>query len=85
MGALYIKDERTAFLAERVATKLGTTKTEAVRQALEQLEASIKPEMAGAKLSTVELVRELHKKYAIPEKLGPVPDKTFYDELSGDL
>jgi len=84
MGALYIKDERTAFLAERVATKLGTTKTEAVRQALEKLEAEIAPAVTTDELSTVALMREFRKKYPLPEKLGPVPDKAFYDALSGD-
>lgn len=85
MGALYIKDQKTAFLAERVAERLGTTKTEAVRQALEKLEAAIEPVAPPKKMSTVEWVREYRKKNPLPEKLGPVPDKAFYDELSGDL
>jgi antitoxin VapB len=85
MGALYIKDEKTAFLAERVAGRLGTTKTEAVRQALEKLEAAMEPVGPKGKLSTVEWIREFRKKHPLPEKLGPVPGKAFYDELSGDL
>lgn len=85
MGALYIKDGKTSFLAERVAERLGTTKTEAVRRALENLEATMGPDTPKAKLSTVEWMREFRKRHPLPDKLGPVPDKAFYDELSGDL
>lgn len=84
MGALYIKDGKTAFLAERVAERLGTTKTEAVRQALEKLEASIEPAMPEKKLSTIEWVREYRKKHPLPAPTGLRADKAFYDWLSGE-
>ena len=84
MGALYIKDQKTALLAERVAKKLGTTKTEAVRQALEAIDAKFDDDSAK-RLSTRELMIEFWKRHPLPETLGPIPDKAFYDELSGDL
>lgn len=85
MGALYIKDDKTALLAERVAARLGTTKTEAVRRALEAIEAELPPLPERDTRPLRERMIDFWKRYPLPEKLGPVPDKAFYDDLSGDL
>lgn len=84
MGALYIKDEKTAFLAERVAKRLGTTKTEAVRKALEAIETELEREKPDRR-PLRERMLEFWERHPLPAKLGPIPDKAFYDELSGDL
>lgn len=84
MGALYIKDGKTAFLAERVAKKLGTTKTEAVRQALEAIDATLPPEPTDRRPMR-ERMLDYWKRHPLPPETGLKPDKAFFDALSGDL
>lgn len=84
MGALYIKDERTAFLAERVAKRLGTSKTEAVRRGLEAIEAELSPPPAK-KRPLRERMIDYWERHPLPPETGLKADKAFYDDLSGDL
>ncbi len=80
MASLYIKDNETAALAERVAKQLGTTKTEAVRNALRKVEAELKPRVS--RQSTVEWLEEFRRNHPLPPKTGAKADKAFYDWLS---
>jgi antitoxin VapB len=83
MGSLYIKDEETAALVRRVAERSGLTNTALVRELAEAREAELDRQNAARK-STREILIEFRKRYPLPEKLGPIADKAFYDELSGD-
>lgn len=81
MASLYIKDEEANALAERLAQERGLTKTAAVKLALRQeLARNGEPP-----LSAREKMLEFWKRHPLPAKLGPVPDKAFYDDLSGNL
>lgn len=82
MGALYIKDERTAFLAERVASRLGTTKTEAVRRALEAIERDLAP-MHDKPARRERLLAYLNRD-PLPARTGRKADKAFFDRLWGE-
>ena len=81
MASLYIKDEETNSLAEQLAAARGLTKTAAVRLALQHELAR----GAGDNRTTRERMLALWERYPLPEPLGPLADKAFYDELSGDL
>ncbi|UIJ45875.1 type II toxin-antitoxin system VapB family antitoxin [Sphingomonas cannabina] len=82
MASLYIKDGETAELASRIARRLGTTKTEAVRRALLKVEAELGPQ--AAKQSTVEWLREYRRDHPLPPPTGLKADKAFFDELWGE-
>lgn len=84
MGALYIKDERTAFLAEQLARELGVTKTEAVRRALEAAEAKLAQERATAPKTGRERMEDFWKRHPLPAATGKVADKAFFDRLWGE-
>ncbi len=81
MASLYIKDAETNLLAEQLAERRGLTKTAAVKLALRQeLARDLAPEPSAA-----EKMRRFWQRHPLPPKLGPMPDKAFYDDLSGDL
>lgn len=82
MASLYIKDSETAALAERVAKRLGTTKTEAVRNALRKMDAELKSGPDGQ--STVHWLEEFRRKHPLPPPTGRKADKAFFDWLSGE-
>jgi antitoxin VapB len=77
--ALYIKDDATVRLVERLATERGLTKTDAVRIAVQ------------AELSRAREEKPLRDRMAEWRKANPMPpptglkaDKAFFDDLSGD-
>ena len=77
-------------LLVRVAKRLGTSEEEAITRGLHELEAELDrtaPRVARARdpRPLRERMIEFWKRHPLPEKLGPVPDKAFYDDLSGDL
>ncbi len=85
MASLYIKDAETNELAEELADRRGLTKTAAVKLALRhELERGIPGDEIDRR-PTRERMLDFWKLHPLPEKLGVVPDKTFYDDLSGGL
>lgn len=83
MGSLFIKDEQTAALAERVARRLGTSKTAAVRQALRAVEQNL--DRAERHPDAPQWLKQFWRTHPLPPPTGLLADKAFYDELSGDL
>jgi len=76
---LQIRNERVNQLAERLATIKRSTKTEAVRVALENELARIE----GAK-TLAERLQPIRDRIAKRPPTGLEADKAFYDEVSGD-
>jgi antitoxin VapB len=79
MASLYIKDQVTASRVADLSRRLGTTKTETVRRALEALEHTLPPE------------EDLHARIAAWRRAHPLgrptgleADKAFYDSLYED-
>ena len=81
MASLYIKDDLANALAEQLANRRGLTKTAAVKLALEHELARDGDDGR----TTREKMLDFWKRNPLPETLGPVPDKAFYDDLSGNL
>ncbi|WP_033922133.1 type II toxin-antitoxin system VapB family antitoxin [Sphingomonas sp. 37zxx] len=82
MASLYIKDGETAALAARVAARMGISKTEAVRSALQKVEAELGPEQVPQ--STVEWLMNFRRDNPLPPPTGLKADKAFFDWLSGE-
>lgn len=82
MASLYIKDNETAALADRIARRLGKTKTDVVRTALQKIEAELGPERPVE--STAAWLREFRRAHPLPAPTGLKADKAFYDWLSGE-
>ena len=79
MTSLYIKDAETNDLAEEFARARGLTKTAAVKLALTQA-------LTGRDTRTTrEKMLAYWEEHPLPAELGPIPDKAFYDDLSGNL
>lgn len=76
---LNIRSDEVNALAEKLARQRGVTKTEAVRQALEE---TLRKEEARVPLA--ERLRPLQDYVASLPNTGPKADKAFYDWLSGD-
>lgn len=83
MASLYIKDEDTYNLATRVAKRMGTSKTSAVRQALRAIEANM--DRADRHPDAPGWLKEFWRDHPLPPPTGHLADKAFYDELSDDL
>jgi antitoxin VapB len=81
MASLFIKDEKTAQLADRVARIRGVTKTKAVRDALEAALADVRPRERKPELMEWIEKRRLQRPL-LPT--GNIIDKAFFDELWGD-
>ena len=79
MASLYIKDVEANALAQQLASERGLTKTAAVKLALAN-ELGRSP-----RRSVRERLEDFWKRYPLPDELGPVPDKAFWDDLSGNL
>lgn len=75
---LYIKDDVTADLVAQLAKAIGTTKSEAVRQAVTAELARLTPEKPLR-----ERFAELRASRPLPPPTGKVADKAFFDDLSG--
>lgn len=82
MASLYIKDERTNALVDELARLRGTSKTEAVRRAVE---AELELERNRSVATPRQRLENFYKRYPLPEPSGLVADKAFYDDLSGNL
>jgi antitoxin VapB len=82
MASLYIKDPETAALASRLATRLGVTKTEAVKRALKDAERSL-PDAPEVR-SWSEWIADYRREHPLPPPTGKVADKAFFDWLSGE-
>lgn len=85
MASLYIKDSRTAALVEKLAGVMGTTKTEAVRVAVQEKLDDAEIFGAPARRSAREILAEFRRAHPLPPLTGLAADKAFFDELSGDL
>ena len=82
MASLYIKDNETAELATELATLLGVTKTEVVRDLLRKRKAELAPEAAS--LSMRERLRAWREAHPLGESTGLEADKAFYDSLNDE-
>ncbi|TCP92389.1 antitoxin VapB [Sphingomonas sp. PP-CE-1A-559] len=82
MASLYIKDNETAELATELATLLGVTKTEVVRDLLRKRKAELAPEAAS--LSMRERLRAWREAHLLGESTGLEADKAFYDSLNDE-
>ena len=77
---LYIKDDTTARLVDRLARLRGLSKQDAVKLAVRaELDRT---ETAVALRDRFAAVRSAHP---LPPPTGEAADKAFFDELSGDL
>ena len=82
MASLFIKDPATAERVERMALRLGASKTETVRQALDALEDKV-----GTRSSASSLLERLdawRAAHPLPPPTGLKADKAFFDELWGE-
>lgn len=78
--ALYIKDDVTAELVDRLAKLRGTTKQAAVRLAVT---AELK--RAADAIPLRQRFASLRKAHPLPAATGEAADKAFFDDLSGGL
>ncbi|RXD05297.1 transcription factor [Sphingomonas sp. UV9] len=82
MASLYIKDSETAELASELASRLGVTKTEIVRDLLRRRKAELEPESPVASLR--ERMRQWRAAHPLGQPTGFVADKAFYDSLNDE-
>lgn len=82
MASLYIKDSETAALAAELAERLGTTKTEAVRDSLRRRKAELAKDQP--KEDFVEWIKRHRRENPLPPPTGLKADKAFFDELWGE-
>lgn len=81
MASLFIKDNETAELATELAARLGTTKTEVVRDLLRRRKAEL---IDRPKPDFVAWLEDYHRTHPLPLPTGLSADKAFYDGLSGE-
>jgi antitoxin VapB len=79
--AFHIRDERTDKAVRTLAARRNLSLTEAVRVAAESELQRDEAEDA----QFMERIREIQRQAAAYERTGLKADKTFYDELSGDI
>ncbi len=82
MASLYIKDPETAAAVARVARRLGTSKTQVVRDAIRRVEDDL--DKATRRQDLREWMREYREKHPLPPPTGLKADRAFYDWLSGE-
>jgi antitoxin VapB len=82
---IYLKDEATSKAVRKLAKLRGTTLTEAVRLAVQ--EALAKEDESNRRLHIRKAIQDAQERLASLPKVGKgqPADKTFYDELSGDI
>lgn len=86
MASLFIKDPATAALVDRLAKRRGTTKTEAVRRAVEaDLARDEQSAPRPARQSARDYLKDFYRRYPVPDATGHPADKAFFDDLSGNL
>lgn len=77
---LYIKDNATAALVDRLAKLRGLTKQDAVKLAVEaELRKTVE------QVSVKDKLRRFWADNPLPAKTGKHADKEFFDDLSGEL
>ena len=82
MASLYIKDPHTAERVAAIAQQLGTTKTEALRRALDALEKDLSPEARKRTLlGKMDAWREANP---LTPPTGLKADKAFFDAMWGE-
>lgn len=85
MASLYIKDQEANALAEELATRRGMTKTAAVKLALRhELDRSETSDKFNDRPLRERMI-DFWKRHPLPQEMGPIPDKSFYDDLSGGV
>jgi antitoxin VapB len=77
---LYIKDDETAALVARLAELRGLSKQGAVKLAVQ---AAL--DQATRQGSVEDRLRKLWAENPLPSRTGKRANKTFFDDLSGDL
>ncbi len=82
MASLYIKDSETAELATELATRLGVTKTEVVRDLLRRRKAELTPEASAPTMH--ERLAAWRLAHPLGEPTGLKADKAFYDSLNDE-
>lgn len=82
MASLYIKDSETAELAAELAARLGTTKTEAVRDSLLRRKAELVA--SEPKEDWLAWMKRYRAEHPLPPPTGKLADKAFFDELWGE-
>jgi antitoxin VapB len=82
MASLFIKDSETAALANELAARLGTTKTEIVRDLLRRRKAELA--QTEPRPDFVEWLVQYRRDHPLPPPTGQKADKAFYDWLSGE-
>jgi len=76
---LYIKEAEVTELVNELARRRGTTKRNAVKEA-------VKAALDEAPALTIQQkLEKFWAEYPLPEPTGEVADKAFFDELSGEL
>jgi antitoxin VapB len=77
---LYIKDDATAALVDRLAKQRGVTKQDAVKLAvLAELDRDARSVPLRDRFAA------LRAAHPLPPATGKLADKAFFDELSGNL
>lgn len=79
MASLYIKDPKTAALAAELAAALGTSKTQAVHDALERRKAELQLSLRSTGLR--ERLDAVQARYPRPRPTGHAADKAFFDAM----
>ncbi len=77
---LYIKDDTTAELVDRLARLRGVSKQDAVKIAV-----TAELDRAAEAIPLRERFARLRAEHPLPPPTGKVAEKAFFDELSGDL
>ncbi|MEG8040813.1 type II toxin-antitoxin system VapB family antitoxin [Sphingomonas sp. LR60] len=81
MASLYIKDEETNRLAERLASVRGLTKTAAVKLALTH---ELERKAPCSRRPAVTVLEEFWRTHKLGEPTGLEADKAFYDSLNDE-
>jgi antitoxin VapB len=76
---LYIKDDRTARLVNKLAKLRRISKQDAVRMAVQA-----ELDRASEAIPLRERFATLRRALPLPRPTGQIADKTFFDELSGE-
>ena len=85
MASLFIKDPITAGRVERMAKRLGTTKTDAVRRAFDALEEQLEPRKVPVRTgSLLDRLNAWQEANPLPPPTGLKADKGFFDALWGE-
>ncbi len=82
MASLYIKDPETAAAVARVARRLGTSKTQVVRDAIRRVEADL--DKAEPRPDWRDWIADYRARHPLPDPMGPLMGKADFDALWGE-